>query len=216
MKTTLLALALTLASALSAAENPFTIRCGNLVYSMDEKTSVCFSHAFLAAAAEKTALPIQPTFERLRLGDEELFSTPFCVFTGTGTFKLGDTERQNFRNYLKRGGFIVASPGCSDKDWNKAFLREIETLFPDTPMATIPMTHPAFSTVHTLTKLNLNKSTGSTMLKGLEIDGRLALVFSEEGLNDVKNTEGCCCCGGNEISQSQQVNINLLIYALLY
>jgi hypothetical protein len=26
---------------------------------------------------------------------------------------------------------------------------------------------------------------------------------------------GCCCCGGNEIRNSQKVNANILAYALL-
>jgi hypothetical protein len=32
----------------------------------------------------------------------------------------------------------------------------------------------------------------------------------------VKNAKGCCCCGGNEIMQAAQVNLNALVYALLY
>ena len=29
-------------------------------------------------------------------------------------------------------------------------------------------------------------------------------------------TEGCCCCGGNEIENSLEVNVNILVYALLH
>lgn len=216
---TLAALALMSLASLSsvkAAEAPFTIRCGNLVYSMDEKTSVCFADAFLKEAASETKLAIQSKFSKLKLGDAELFNTPFCVFTGTGNFKLSEAERENFRSYLHRGGFVVASPGCSDAPWSAAFQRELEGMFPGMKLTTIPMTHPIFDLVHKVPKLSLAKSSGTTMLQGLEIDGRLALVFSKEGLNDAHNAEGCCCCGGNEISQSMQVNINLLVYALLY
>lgn len=214
---TTLALGLSFSITAHAADTkPFRIACGNLVYSMDEKTSVCFADYFLGETARLTSLDIQPTFLKLKLGDEELFTTPFCVFTGTGDFKLGDKERANLRAYLQRGGFIVASPGCSDAPWVAAFRREIEGTLPDAPLKTIPMTHPIFDTMHKVPQLNLTKKKGIAMLQGIEIDGRLALVFSPEGLNDTHHTKGCCCCGGNEIGESMLMNINLLVYALLY
>ena len=53
------------------------------------------------------------------------------------------------------------------------------------------------------------------MLEGLELDGRLVLIHSVEGLNDVHNAKGCCCCGGNEILESARVNVNIFTYVLL-
>jgi Domain of unknown function (DUF4159) len=213
----LLSLGFLLASA-SAADvpSPSRITCGNLVYSMDEKTSVCFADYFLGEAAKVTGLKIEPHFLKLKLGDEQLFTTPFCVFTGTGDFKLSEKERTNLRAYLQRGGFIVASPGCSDASWVAAFRREIGGTLPDTPLKTIAMTHPIFDMVHKVPQLHLDKKHGTTMLQGIEIDGRLALVFSPEGLNDTDHTKGCCCCGGNEVTECMSMNINLLVYSLLY
>jgi len=202
--------------ARAADDKPFRITCGNLVYSMDEKTSVCFADYFLGEAARITNLGIEPSFLKLKLGDDELFSTPFCVFTGTGDFKLSDKERANLRAYLQRGGFMVASPGCSDAAWVAAFRREIEGALPNEPMKTLPMTHPIFGMVHQVPQLHLEKKKGTTMLQGIELDGRLALVFSPEGLNDTDHTKGCCCCGGNEVAESMLMNINLLVYALVY
>ena len=42
------------------------------------------------------------------------------------------------------------------------------------------------------------------------------VVYSHHGLNDTEHTEGCCCCGGNEIGNSLDMNVNLFVYALLY
>ena len=49
-----------------------------------------------------------------------------------------------------------------------------------------------------------------------QINGRLAVVYSKDGLNDVGNAKGCCCCGGNMITESVLVNVNAFAYALLY
>ena len=35
-------------------------------------------------------------------------------------------------------------------------------------------------------------------------------------LNNASNAKGCCCCGGNELSKSREINVNALTYALLH
>ena len=77
------------------------------------------------------------------------------------------------------------------------------------------MEHPIFSLVYKVTALHL-KSGGTTRLEGLFIGERLVMVYSKEGLNDVSNAKGCCCCGGNEIKESQKMNVNILTYSLLH
>jgi hypothetical protein len=52
-------------------------------------------------------------------------------------------------------------------------------------------------------------------LFGLTIGGKIVLIYSPDGLNDTATMHGCCCCGGNEIKNSQKVNANILVYALL-
>lgn len=215
MKTLLSLLFAATAGVAAAADwNSETIRCGNLSYG-DNQTSVCFADAFLKEVAKETGLNVAPSFEKIQLGAAEVFNTPFCIFTGEGDFKLKEAERVNLKRYLENGGFILASPGCSDEAWNKAFLRELAIALPGSKTATIPFSHELFSTVNKITKLNL-KSGATTMLQGVFLNGRLALVYSPEGLNDVKNAQGCCCCGGNEVREASQVNVNAVAYALLH
>jgi hypothetical protein len=42
------------------------------------------------------------------------------------------------------------------------------------------------------------------------------VLYSVDGLNDTAHTQGCCCCGGNEITNCEQINVNILAYAMLY
>lgn len=194
--------------------NSETIRCGNLVYG-DNQTSVCFAETFLADTAKETGLSISPKFERIALATEEIFNTPLCVFTGEGDFKLKDSERANLKRYLENGGFILSSPGCSSAPWNAAFHREIALALPGYELKEIPMDHEIFSTVHKIKTLTV-RGGRTTRLQGISINGRLALVHSPEGLNNVSNAKGCCCCGGAEIAEARQVNVNAVAYALLH
>jgi hypothetical protein len=57
------------------------------------------------------------------------------------------------------------------------------------------------------------------VLKALEIDGRVVLIHSPDGLNDTDAEDidpSCCCCGGNEVHEARRINANLLGYALVY
>ncbi|MFN0127370.1 MAG: DUF4159 domain-containing protein [Verrucomicrobiales bacterium] len=190
------------------------LRCNNLTYA-GGKTSVCFADKFLTTAASRTGLNVHSSFSEVRLDTEALFDSPFTVISGEGTFRFSDTERQNLQRYLRCGGFVLASPGCSDSEWDACFRRELKALLPEAQLVKIPMSHAIFSMVFKIPNLSL-KTGGTTLVEGIEIDGRLVMVYSTEGLNDAGNAKGCCCCGGNQILQSEQVNVNILLYALLH
>jgi hypothetical protein len=190
------------------------LQCGNLIYG-GNKSSVCFADRFLADVARETCLSVGRSFCPVRLDSPTLFDYPFCVFSGEESFALTQRERENFRKYLMNGGFILASPGCSDEKWDQAVRTEIKLSFPEYALNRIPMTHPIFSTVNQLPRLT-DKHGKVVLLEGLEINGRLVMVYSKEGLNDVAHAKGCCCCGGNEIRDPARVNVNVFTYALLY
>jgi hypothetical protein len=196
------------------AEDLPELQCGNLVYA-GNKSSVCFAENFLSDLVRETHLKVAKKFLSLRLDSDALFDSPFCVFSGEESFTLTQKERDNLRKYLFNGGFILSSPGCSDEKWDKSVRKEIKLAFPEYELVKIPMTHPVFSVVNQLSKL-VDKSGKAVLLEGLEINGRLAMIYSKEGLNDVAHAKGCCCCGGNEIRDPAKVNVNIFTYALLY
>jgi hypothetical protein len=204
-----------LVAAASAVKADLTkLQCGNLVYASN-KSSVCFADKFLTDVAAKTHLEVGKTFVPVRLDADSLFDFPFCVWSGEDTFTLTQKERANLRRYLMNGGFILYSPGCSDPRWDAALRKELKLIFPEQQLAKIPMSHPLFSTVFKIPVLT-DKKGKSVQVEGLEINGRLVMIYSADGLNDVGNAKGCCCCGGNMITESALVNVNAFTYALLY
>ena len=198
----------------AAVEKATAIRCGNLTYG-GTKTSKCFASEFLRTAAKETDLVILPEFQAVRLDSDQLFDTPFTVISGEGTFKFTEKDRTNLARYLRCGGFLLASPGCSDAEWGRCFRNEIAALLPEAKLVKIPMSHPVFSMVYQIPTLSL-KSGGTTLVEGVELNGRLVMIYSQEGLNDAAHAKGCCCCGGNQIRESEQVHVNILLYSLLH
>jgi len=177
------------------------------------KSSVCFSEKFLAALARDTTIVTSRKFQRVKLAAKELFRYPFAILTGEGSFVLTEAERANLRRYLERGGFLLASAGCSSRQWDESFRREIKIIFPERPLAVVPLDHEIFHTVYDIKNLDTYRE--QAKLEGLALGGKIVLIYSSDGLNDSTTVHGCCCCGGNEIRNSQKVNANILAYALL-
>jgi hypothetical protein len=217
-----LALTATLGAAPAAeasAERPGAsgglVQCANLIYG-DNKTSVCFSSDFLRDVHLHTSITTTGEFTPARLDSAELFMYPFAVMTGEGAFTLTAAQRDNLRDYLTGGGFLVASAGCSSEPWTQSFRREIARVFPDVKLTRLDMSHPIFHTIHEIKELRTKRRTRN-FLEGLEIDGKIVLIFSSDGLNDTAYAGGgCCCCGGDEIRNAREVNANLLGYALTH
>lgn len=203
------------ATTLAQADKEGVVQCANVIYA-GNKTSRCFSDAFLTTVQRKTTIVTERRFKPVKLDSPELFDYPFLVMTGEGDFRLPGPERANLAKYLQNGGFLLASAGCSSREWDTAFRRELKSILPDYPMKSIPLSHAIFHTVFQIERLDLAKSSGTASLEGIEINGKIVCVYSRHGLNDTQNTSGCCCCGGNEIRNSQEINANILAYALLH
>jgi hypothetical protein len=198
----------------AARSDPTLLQCGNLIYA-GNCSSVCFADRFLTDVSEQTCLRVNRKFCPVRLDSEAVFDHPFCVMSGNDNFTLPEKERQQLRKFLTQGGFLLVSPGCSDEKWDRAFRRELKLCFPENALQKIPMSHPIFSMVNPITRLT-DKHGRPVTLEGLELNGRLVLVYSKEGLNDVEHAVGCCCCGGNEIANPARVNVNVFAYAVVY
>ena len=190
------------------------VQVANLIYA-GVKSSQCFSDHFLAAAEKDSAISTSRRFHAVKLSSDEVFNFPLVIMTGEGAFELTPDESKNLQQYLNRGGFLLASASCSSPEWNRSFRAAMATLYPDQGLEALTFEHPVFSTVYPIRQMQA-KHGEPKPLEGISHQGRLIVVYSEDGLNDTAHTQGCCCCGGNEITNCVEVNVNVLAYALLF
>jgi len=191
------------------------VQVANLVYA-GTKSSRCFSDHFLIKAEKETAISTSRRFHAVKLIDDDLFEFPLVIMTGEGDFQLSDKERENIRRYVERGGLLIASAGCSSREWDRAFRREMTQVFPKQSLSPIEMSHPIFHTVYDIDALVTTHGGTPRPLAGVSLDGRLGVIYSPDGLNDSRHMQDCCCCGGDELGNAVEINVNILAYALLY
>jgi len=198
----------------TGGEEGSVVQVANLIYA-GVKSSKCFSDHFLLRAERESAISTSRRFHAVKLASDDLFHYPFVIMTGEGKFTLREAERANLKKYCQNGGFLLASAGCSSGDWDKSFRAEVKKIWPGAELPKLPMTHPVFHTVYDIKRLG-TKHGKPNALEGLSLEGKLVLLYSQDGLNDTSNTSGCCCCGGNELANAEQINVNVLAYALIF
>lgn len=202
-------------SAGNAMGKDGVIQCANLIYG-GTHTSRCFSAEFLSSVQQNTTIRTERRFKSVKLANDDLFKYPFAVITGEADFHFTSNERENLKKYIENGGFLLASAGCSSQKFDRAFHREMKRIFGKDCFKDLPMDHPVFSTVNEIKKLELKHVSSAPKLVGIEINGKIAVIYSHHGLNDTAHAQGCCCCGGNEIVNAIDVNTNILVYAVLH
>src|SRR5438874_3193154 len=156
------------------------VKSANLIYA-GSKSSVCFSDKFLTTVEKETNISADRKFTPVKLSGSEMFDYPFAIMTGEGAFTLLEQERRNLKSYLTRGGFLLASAGCSSADWDRSFRREFKQVFPDRKLKKIPMDHAMFKTIYDLKTIRLMCG-GTTQLDGLVIEGRIVMIYRDSGL----------------------------------
>ena len=190
------------------------VQVANLVYAKT-KSSECFADHFLVQAEQESSISTSRRFHAVKLDSDEIYNFPLIIMTGEGAFELPDNERQNLKRFVERGGFLLASAGCSSKEWDKSFRNEMTKIFGEKRLAGLDFKHPVFHTVYDIEDFKAKHGTIQP-LEGVHFEGRLGVLYSQDGLNDTAHTTGCCCCGGNEIKNCLEINVNILAYALTH
>lgn len=179
------------------------------------KTAVCFADQFLATYARETKQNIRRQYLEVALDSPALFNQPFVVLSGQEAFTLSEQEKQNLKRYMDRGGFVLASAGCSNAAWARSFEAVINELYGENALTKLDTNHPLFHTVYDIDYVDVRRPGSKDPVQGLVVEGKVRMLYSPLGLNDTGNAGGdCCCCGGSEIKNARLINVNALAYAL--
>lgn len=200
-----------------AIDGPFDLSVGRLMFAVgDGETKVCFSDHFLTELREATGVRADPKLHAVTLDAAALRTHPMIIWTGEGDFELTDDQRKVLRAYVADGGVIIASAGCSSRPWGEALRREAKTIWPDEDLRELAADHAVCDVVYEIGKSRYRRAAPHRPdLFALEIDGRPALIFSPDGLNDTDAIGGeCCCCGGDEVKKAPQVLVNVITWVL--
>lgn len=142
---------------------------------------------FSQRLGELTTLKVNPPVI-VDLNAESLANYPFLYMVEVGTLELQDDEIEPLRNYLLRGGFLMADDFWGEAEWNN-WVNEISRVLPpqDYPMIPIPLSHEIFHIVFELKEVPQIPSIHNWRATGLTYERQDAKVPHAYGIFDRNN-----------------------------
>ena len=95
----------------------------------------------LEAINERTTIRAAPREENVEITDPKLFQYPYLYMTGHGKVRFSDEDVKILRKYFAAGGFLHADDNYG---MDSTFRREIEKVFPDSPLIELPFDHDIY------------------------------------------------------------------------
>lgn len=153
------------------------------------------------------------------LGDfDDMARNPFVFMTSEGNFKLSEQEEKNLKEFLDRGGFILADDcvyHAKEDRFFRCYVDLINKLYPDNPMRKVPLDHEIFHIYYDMPK-------GAPHCQGVP-HGMYGLFEPGTGRIMTTCTPGDIHCGWvnkwftpEKNEQSIQMGINIIIYFLTH
>jgi hypothetical protein len=87
----------------------------------------------------------------IRPDDPNLMNYPWLYAVEVGRWYLTDTDAENLREYLLRGGFLLVDDFWGTYQWED-FLYSMRRVFPDRPIVEIPESDPLMTLVYEVDK----------------------------------------------------------------
>ncbi|MEZ6125340.1 MAG: DUF4159 domain-containing protein [Planctomycetaceae bacterium] len=178
--------------------------------------------AGITAAAERKTVPISL---------DQLKRYPLVYLHGRYRFQLTDAERDSLRDHLNRGGFLFADACCGSERFDQGFRELMSQLFPEHSLQPIPADHELFTAKigHDIATVRLRKLVPSAQnaaiqtrtesvppqLEGIELNGRLAVVYSRYDISCALENQASLSCDGYEEADAMKLAVNIVRYAIL-
>ncbi len=145
----------------------------------------------ITALIDYTNLRVDPVERVVALSDPKVFDSPFCYLAGHKLVEFNAAERRNFERYVRNGGFVLVDDCNHDIDglFATSFEREMASIFGSKALKKLPNSHPLYRSFFKFedgpppTGLELNGWGDDLVhdyLKGIEIDGRLGVLYSNK------------------------------------
>ncbi len=182
-----------------------------------------------ASLALKTRFKAEPV--DLAITDPAIFDHHFVFMHGRNAFRLTDEERKQLKKYVERGGMIFANSICASGAFSESFRREMQAIFPQQAIKTIPTNDPLLTDAYGGFNLSsvqrrdpqtrapnqplkalLRK--GPPELEGIRFGDRYGVVFSPLDLSCALEKQDTLECQGYTREDAARIGLNVVLYSL--
>jgi hypothetical protein len=150
---------------------------------------------------------------------------------GRTAFRLTDNERRQLKQFIVRGGMLLADSVCASRAFSESFRREMAAIFPDQKLERIPVTDPLLGTAYggfdlrTVSRRDPGIATpGQPLeaavrkvppdLEGIKLGDRWGVVFSPYDLSCALEKQNSLECQGYTRDDAARIGLNVVLYSL--
>jgi hypothetical protein len=181
-------------------------------------------------------MQIDPSPPELLVQDPRLFQHPVTYMHGKSSFRPSEPELTVLREYLQRGGMLLADATCGSEAFDRSFRELCARLFPEAPLKRIPTEHALFKSAEAGgTWFDLSQVTrrepqradpneplrsalrsGDPFLEGVEFEGHYAIIYSPYDLSCALERSQSVQCKGYVHEDALRIAVNAVIYGVHY
>lgn len=170
----------------------------------------------------RTSMEVRLEPRRIDVNDPALFDAPFTYLAGNRAFPMpSENTIRNLRRYVELGGFLVVDDASeADAGFDASTRALLRRVFPENPLHAIPSTHTIYHSFY-LVERPVGRVEGPAHVEGVELDGRLAVVYSRHDLGGAWSRDALgsytfeVVPGGEEQRERAfRFGVNLAMYAL--
>ncbi len=171
----------------------------------------------LEAINERTTIRAAPREENVEITDPKLFQYPYLYMTGHGKVRFSDEDIKILRKYFAAGGFLHADDNYG---MDSTFRREIEKVFPDSPLIELPFDHDIYHSFYKfpdgLPKIHEHDSE-SPQGFGIFYDDQLVVFYTyESDLGDGWEDPDVHNDPPEKREDAIRMGINIIVYSLTH
>ena len=97
-----------------------------------------------------TTVNVRSVEQPVNLDDsDDIFNWPFLLVGMPGSWNLTDSQAAKLREYLLKGGFLLADSFFGTSEWS-GFINGLRRVFPDRAVVDLPNDHAVFSIIYDL------------------------------------------------------------------
>jgi hypothetical protein len=184
----------------------------------------------LRAAARELDLRVDDSPSQIDPADPRLYDYHLVFMHGRQGFSFDEPGRTGLRQFLTRGGTLLADSVCASGGFTAAFRTEIAAVLPDGKLEEIPADDPIFSAGEyggfDIREVTLREPSGgdgplaarkrriAPKLEGVRIGDRWAVIFSPYDLSCALEKQNSLECTGYDRDDAEKIALNVLLYSL--
>jgi len=196
-----------------------------IVYAGEWKTRHNGLSILLQQFNKRTDIPVKFGHQDIALSDSKIYDAPLIYLTGHDQFQLNAAEIKNLRDYLLKGGFLLAEACCGRKGFDASFRREIKKVLPEQTLTPVPAESQLFSLPNQTKMLGVtpafastlgNKTSVAPQLLGIELNGQYAVMYSPYAMSGGWEMAQNPYAIGYDDASSLLIGENILMYAITH